>query len=74
MLHSPGKIVSEKLIPLGVLHLEKYVKTKEKYPDVTDRDELAELTLIEHGDDLHTALTSEENENRYVCWMEICHI
>ncbi|KAL5251662.1 hypothetical protein ACHWQZ_G017140 [Mnemiopsis leidyi] len=61
-----GKIVTEKLIPLGVVHLENHVKTKQKYPGVTDRDELAELTLQEYGDNLHIALTSENNENRYL--------
>lgn len=61
----PGKIVTEKLIPLGVVHLDAYVKTKEKYPSVSDRDRLAELTLEEYGDNVHIAITSEENEDRY---------
>ena len=49
-----------------MVHLENHVKTKQKYPGVTDRDELAELTLQEYGDNLHIALTSENNENRSV--------
>lgn len=61
-----GKIVTEKLIPLGVVHLENHVKTKHRYPYVTRRDDLAELTLQEYGENLHIALTSEDSENRRV--------
>ena len=49
-----------------MVHLDNHVKTKQKHPDVTKRDELAELTLQEYGENLHIALTSEENENRWV--------
>ena len=61
-----GKIVTEKMIPLTVLHLDKYVKTKIKHPHITDVEELAKFTLEEYGEDLHIALTSDDNENRYV--------
>ena len=40
------------------------MRTKERYPDVTDRDQLADLTLYEYGEDMHIALTSDENEQR----------
>ena len=59
-----GRIVCEKLIPLGVIHLEKHVQAKKRHPETMDRDQLAELTIQEYQDDVHIAITSQENENK----------